>query len=251
MCPVRDVTYVSGRSQVTRLLRPDVAAHAVATLWRVSISRGSQSFTVALSHLTMRSMITLLFFSSIIVWPLPGIPASGIEELDESHEGLADGPKAALDWAKEKGLSDKITALTDSLKVTSGYESVLETWLETRIESLLSEDSSIGPSLLDQIRQNKQGRVHLQLLLEKSYHPALEPKISWGEVSALLEKSGFKVLGELSSFVSSKKETRLPELYDRKRMRDNTGSTFIEFLKERWICGARRGWSLLVKMESF
>ena len=126
-----------------------------------------------------------------------------LEELDESHEGLADGPKAALDWAKAQGHGNQISALTDSLDVSNGYETALETWMESRLESLLSQDSSLAPSLLEKIRQDKQGRVSIQLLVETP-KKAPASRLSFEKLRPLLEKHEFTVLGELSSFVKSK-----------------------------------------------
>jgi chromosome segregation protein len=130
-----------------------------------------------------------------------------LEELDAAHEGLADGPKAALDWAKANGKSDQIQPLTDALTVTSGYEFVLQSWLENRIEGLISnetaEDSVFLLPLLEQIRQDKQGRVSIQLLNSKE-KVSSKPKTAFSNIRTVLEEQGFKVLGELSEFASPK-----------------------------------------------
>ncbi len=126
-----------------------------------------------------------------------------LEELDESHEGLADGPKAALDWAKANGHSHQITALTDTLNVAGGYENVLESWLEDRIESLISQDASVGPLLVEQIRKDKQGRVSIQIPTEQKSSKSAS-KSGFEKIQKILQENEFKVLGSLSDFVSSK-----------------------------------------------
>ncbi|MEO5969821.1 MAG: chromosome segregation protein SMC [Bdellovibrionia bacterium] len=131
-----------------------------------------------------------------------------LEELDAAHEGLADGPKAALDWAKANGKSDRIQPLTDALTVNSGYEFVLQSWLENRIEGLISNDETADATfllpLLEQIRNDKQGRVSIQLLSENPPRGPLKT-LGFPEIRKTLEEQGFTVLGELSEFVSPKK----------------------------------------------
>ena len=148
-----------------------------------------------------------------------------LEELDAAHEGLADGPKAALDWAKANGKSDQLQPLTDALNVTSGYEFVIQSWLENRIEGLVStpgiqetqetQDTNFLLPLLDQIRQDKQGRVSIQLLgkkqVGKEQTGTVKP-IPFPELRKTLEDQGFKILGELSDFVSPKEGPAQPTL---------------------------------------
>jgi chromosome segregation protein len=128
-----------------------------------------------------------------------------LEELDQSHEGLADGPKAALDWAKSQNKGHQLVAFTDALEVSSGYESVLESWLESRIENLLIQDPSLALPLFEQITKDKQGRVGIQLIQEKLAE-TLSPSspTSFEEIRSLLEQHGFQVIGQLSQFVTSK-----------------------------------------------
>lgn len=133
---------------------------------------------------------------------------NSLEELNHSHEGLADGPKSALDWAQAQGHEGVLTAFTDLLEVTPGYETALETWLESRIESLFTENPSVATSAIEQIRNDKHGRVCIQLLTggtnaqgSQKKSPEKPGKESFETLQALLEKHQFKVLGVLSSFV--------------------------------------------------
>ncbi len=125
-----------------------------------------------------------------------------LEELDESHEGLADGPKAALDWAKSNGKVDQILALTDVLQVTPGYETVLESWLENQLESLITQDSQVVLPLLEQIQKNKHGRVTIQLTRSPSTKTkGSEKKKDLASDPQGLKALGFEVQGKLSEFV--------------------------------------------------
>lgn len=130
-----------------------------------------------------------------------------LQELDESNEGLADGPKSALEWARNQGKEDQISALTDSMDVSDGYENVLGCWLEKRIESLLIEDPELALPLIEKIRNGKQGRVNLQWLPSESQRKqAPADSESFSKISALLESLGFKVKGPLSQFARSVSE---------------------------------------------
>jgi len=130
-----------------------------------------------------------------------------LEELDESHEGLADGPKAALDWAKENKYHDQIHALTDILEVSQGYESLLQGWLENRIENLITQDPSLALTLLDQIKTGKLGRVNIQLTSAVGPSKKSDTPASSKAMKTLLENHGFHVLGELSKFVTANAPT--------------------------------------------
>ncbi len=125
-----------------------------------------------------------------------------LEELDESHEGLADGPKAALDWAKANGQVGQILALTDVLEVAPGYETVLESWLENQLDSLVAKDSQIVLPLLEQIQKNQQGRVSVQLA-HSSSSPSKKSskKKDANPVHESLKSLGFEVEGKLSEFI--------------------------------------------------
>ncbi len=169
-----------------------------------------------------------------------------LEELDESHEGLADGPKAALDWAKAQGYQHQVMALTDTLSVSSGYEAVLETWLEERIENLLSQDPAIDPLLIQQIQKDNQGRVRVQLHLDLDSSKKKDSSDSyWKALQTLLESQNFKVLGKLSDFVSStlKNSEILSSLISQVCLVESS-LPLAEFLKNQGL-EALQGWSIV------
>jgi chromosome segregation protein len=168
-----------------------------------------------------------------------------LEELDQSHEGLADGPKAALDWAKKNGKTQSLTPLTDTLSVTGGYETVLQSWLESRIENLITEDATIGLPLLEQVRASKEGRVSIQMLSEKlNRKQYLVKPTPFAQVRALLEAQGFKVLGELSEFVKSTQECAeyLEDLIEHVCVVESSEPMMIFFASEKFQ--ELGGWAL-------
>ena len=118
-----------------------------------------------------------------------------LEELAAAYEGLADGPKAALEWARNNGKSKQLLTLADTLEVKEGFDSAIQGWLESRLESLLAEDASIASEALSQIRENKQGRVAIQV---GGTNPSL--KGAFKQVCDLLDNAGFEIVGELSEF---------------------------------------------------
>ncbi|MFZ9594847.1 MAG: chromosome segregation protein SMC, partial [Bdellovibrionia bacterium] len=143
-----------------------------------------------------------------------------LEELDAAHEGLSDGPKAALDWAKAHGKTHQIQPLTDALQVKSGYELVLQSWLESRIDTLVSLSDETGESseflleLLEEVKTQKQGRVSIQRQVLSTHRPS-QAHGSFADVSENLTQAGISVLGELSQFVSPKTQfSQLSALQD-------------------------------------
>lgn len=133
-----------------------------------------------------------------------------LEELSLSHEGFGDGPKAALDWAKKSGNHNKILSLADALEVTQGYETALEGWFENRLESLITSDGKIALGAIEQVANDKQGRIAVQLTGAGIQNGADK---SAADISQLLSSAGFKVLGELSEFVgiNSKLDAQIRE----------------------------------------
>lgn len=121
-----------------------------------------------------------------------------LEELSLSHEGFGDGPKAALEWAKESGQKDKILSLADALEVNPGFEAALEGWFENRLESLITTDGKLALGAIQQLVEEKQGRIAIQLTHGAHSGGANE---SASDISALLSDAGFEVLGELIDFV--------------------------------------------------
>ncbi len=123
-----------------------------------------------------------------------------LKELDAAYEGFGDGPKAALDWAKNQG-SGQLRAVADAIDVEKGYEQALEGWLEDRLQNLISGDPEVAVQALEQIQSQSQGRA--------SIHVAPEPArgtTDFGGVRSMLEAAGFEVLGDLSQFVKIRSE---------------------------------------------
>ncbi|OFZ22703.1 MAG: chromosome segregation protein SMC [Bdellovibrionales bacterium GWB1_55_8] len=120
-----------------------------------------------------------------------------LEELSSAHEGLADGPKAALEWADANGMSDKLLTLADALEVSNGFDAAVAGWLESRLESLLADDPQVAASALARIRDDKQGRVAIQV-----GGMVQQLKGNSQQLRGILEDAGFDVVGELSQFVS-------------------------------------------------
>ncbi|MBC7693076.1 MAG: chromosome segregation protein SMC [Methylotenera sp.] len=126
-----------------------------------------------------------------------------LEELAEANEGFGDGPKAALDWAKESGFSDQIKAIADGLDVTAGYEAALEGYLEGRLEDLTSENPANALGALTELRNSKQGRASIHVAPDFS---CSSKAAAYSKVEATLKAAGLEVIGELSQFVKVNKK---------------------------------------------
>lgn len=121
-----------------------------------------------------------------------------LEELEQAREGFGDASKAALEWAKQSGASEKLIPLADLLEVQSGYETAIEGWFESRLEQLISLDAPVAMQALQRVRDEKSGRVAVQV----GNTQPIQVGTSGTQTRALLEKYGFKVVGELTDFVT-------------------------------------------------
>lgn len=126
-----------------------------------------------------------------------------LEELSAAHEGFGDGPKAALDWARESGNQGKIMSLADALEVAQGYESALEGWLENRLESLISAEGALALEAVQQVSADKAGRVAIQVAGANAM--GASAAVDAAKARSILEGAGFEVLGALSEFVGINK----------------------------------------------
>jgi chromosome segregation protein len=125
-----------------------------------------------------------------------------LEELAAAYEGFGDAPKAALEWS-----AGRLTALTDALTVKAGYESVLESWLESRVEALLAPDATVALEALTEMRGRKQGRVAVQAPISGANSTTGTPTCGTFESARdALTGAGFEVLGSLADFVSASAE---------------------------------------------
>ncbi len=138
-----------------------------------------------------------------------------LEELEQSHEGLTDAPKAAFEYAHSLGKHEKIIALMDLLEVTPGFESFLEHGLADDLENLFILESALAVDLLTRVcdsTQKKQGRLSLQLLgsapLDESVEAGAflpskgDSVLPFSDLRNFLEGHQFQVIGELSEFVT-------------------------------------------------
>ena len=171
-----------------------------------------------------------------------------LKELAESHEGLADAPKAILDWAKEQGTDSEFKALADCFHVSQGYEHALEGWLEARLEGLVAQNGEHALSALDRIRLEKKGRATVQLAgLQPSADKA---QFNASELEENLKKSGFEVLGSLNQFVKLTEGSPLshwPGL-DRVFVVQTLNASLLSALKG--LLTLQQGWSI-VTLEGF
>jgi chromosome segregation protein len=123
-----------------------------------------------------------------------------LEELAAAHEGFANGPKAALDWARGAGHAGKLRAIADGFDVTTGYEAALEGWLEGRLESLIADDTTVALEALAHIEDAQQGRAAIQLAALMS-ESTLSSACSFDEARRVLTEAGFSIRGTLADFV--------------------------------------------------
>ncbi len=127
-----------------------------------------------------------------------------LEELAAAHEGFGDGPKAALDWAKSGGR--KLLALADTLEVSAGYESAVEGLLEARLESLVAEEASVALQAINEVRENRRGRVAIHIGSLDTAPTVQEPSrefTSYDTLVARLIENGFNVVGKLTDLVKT------------------------------------------------
>jgi chromosome segregation protein len=125
-----------------------------------------------------------------------------LEELSAAHEGFGDGPRAALEWAREAGHENEVFSLAEALEVTPGYESALEGWMENRLENLISVSGGVALEAIEQVRADRQGRVAIQLPECGAAAQTEATDVATAEtVLTALRDAGFEVLGELDSFV--------------------------------------------------
>ncbi|MGK5087275.1 hypothetical protein WDW86_06930, partial [Bdellovibrionota bacterium FG-2] len=120
-----------------------------------------------------------------------------LEELDASHEGFGDAPRAVLDWAKGRGNADQVLALADILDVSRDFEAAVEGWLGTRIESLISSDSGLAWEALQSTQKDAKGAVSIRIAA-----PGKTTSADFKKVSATLTSTGCEVVGALEDYVS-------------------------------------------------
>lgn len=90
-----------------------------------------------------------------------GSRLKSLEELEKAREGMADGPKKALEWSKESGAP--FAVFSDFIEVEPGYEGAVEAVLGHAFDRLVSSDSSRAMGALRHLQQNDAGTVSIQI----------------------------------------------------------------------------------------
>jgi chromosome segregation protein len=122
---------------------------------------------------------------------------TSLQELDAAYEGLGDGPKAALEWAKENAKDSGLLPLTDAIDVSHEYELALGGLLEKQLENLISRDAAVAIGAIGHVTEHKEGRIAVHVAT------TLETQINghWSSIQKPLEDAGFEILGQLSEHV--------------------------------------------------
>ncbi|OFZ55403.1 MAG: chromosome segregation protein SMC [Bdellovibrionales bacterium RIFOXYC1_FULL_54_43] len=123
-----------------------------------------------------------------------------LEELASAHEGLADGPKSILEWAKSTGNCPELLTVADALEIEEGFDGVAEAWLESQLEDLLTGDARIAADALGALRSENQAENHGRAAIQVGV-TAPSKTLKFDRVRSVLEASGFTLLGELAQFV--------------------------------------------------
>ncbi|MBL7716989.1 MAG: chromosome segregation protein SMC [Bdellovibrionales bacterium] len=126
-----------------------------------------------------------------------------LEELVAAREGMADGPKAALDWAESQGMKDSIRALSDLFDVDAGFETAVEGWLEGRLEMLVTDQPQAALSALSSLSESKKGRASF-FLQNFGASAAASSGAKPEQVLAALKINGFDVVDTLGAHVRVK-----------------------------------------------
>ncbi|MEK6705451.1 MAG: AAA family ATPase, partial [Bdellovibrionota bacterium] len=125
-----------------------------------------------------------------------------IEELAASYEGFGDGPKAALEWARNNSGDGHLLAVTDFLEVKEGFEKAVSGWLDTRIESLIALNNDIASKTILYISGAKAGLTSVYLPKEvTAVVSGTASSCSEEDICAILRRDGFEVMGTLDKFI--------------------------------------------------
>lgn len=94
---------------------------------------------------------------------LTGSKLKSLEELERTREGMANGPKKALEWAQAQGRS--FAVLSDFIEVESGYESAVQAVLGHTFERLYAQDADDAFAALQFLKQDQLGNASVQIAL--------------------------------------------------------------------------------------
>jgi len=117
-----------------------------------------------------------------------------LEELAAAREGFTNGARAALDWSDANGLKGGVKALVEVIDVSREHETALQGWLEGRLENLVAADVASAVEMIKNVRDGGHGRASIYLSRPES---GRKPAV-YENAAAVLEGSGFKVIGELA-----------------------------------------------------
>ncbi len=92
-----------------------------------------------------------------------------LEDLEKAREGMANGPKKVLEWAKEEGKT--FAVLSDFIEVEGGYDQAVETVLGHAFDRLYVQDADTAFEALRFLRDCQEGSAAIQIAI-----PNLEQK---------------------------------------------------------------------------
>ncbi len=85
-----------------------------------------------------------------------------LEELEHAREGMANGPKKVLEWAKANQLAE-FSVLSDFIEVEKGYDQAVEAVLGHAFERLYVQDSELAFDALRFLKDNQEGSAAIQI----------------------------------------------------------------------------------------
>lgn len=116
----------------------------------------------------------------------------GLENMAQSFEGFEEGVKTVMLWQKAK--QAEITAdgsvsflpVSEVVEVPSDYEMAMEAALGSRLQMLLTPQSSAAVEAVDHLKEKQSGRSSFYLQNESGSHPTLSTAPQGEGVKALL-----------------------------------------------------------------
>ncbi len=85
-----------------------------------------------------------------------------LEELADAFEGFSEGPKSILQWVRENGRSEELSALADMFEIESGFEGALAAWLDAGVDRLFAAQPSSAFEALEYLGERDSGRAAIQ-----------------------------------------------------------------------------------------
>jgi len=129
-----------------------------------------------------------------------GSKLESLRELEKANEGLSEGSKKVLEWASANQLEGVFTSLANQLKVTEGYDVVVEAWFDQVLHSLLVKEPESALNAIEILKEKKAGRTHFLCTTQAS-----QLKQNYN-IEEALSPFNLKILGTLDQFVEVKGE---------------------------------------------